>query len=94
MKITYDGTDVLICDQPTHNEDATDKIVRAVIACNEKAETKLYHFATNTLLVHGVEIGKLRTVFGLTVYAHTERQKKLLNDFIQSEKLSTYHGHI
>jgi len=90
MKVTYEGTDVLICDWLNREG----KEIRSVIACTEKAEKKLYQFAIHTLNKTGVEIGTLRTVFGLTFYASCDRAKTLINDFIKEKEFKTYYGHI
>jgi len=88
MKVSYEGTDVLICDGFL----AGDKPCRSVIACTKEAEDKLYTWAVRLLGKTGVEIGFVRSVFGLTFYADTVEKREVLNEFISEKKFKTYHG--
>jgi len=90
MKVSYEGTDVLICDGFA----AGDKPLRAVIACTKEAEDKLYNWQIRFLNQTGMEIGTLRTVFGLTFYADTVEKREKMMEFIKESKLATYYGHI
>jgi hypothetical protein len=86
MKVKYEGADVLFV--PTENGPL------AAIACTEKAEITLYNWAVKYLINTGVEIGTLRTVFGLTFYAFKEPEQKALKDFVREKNLDTYYGHV
>jgi len=67
MKVTYEGTDVLICETWA----AGDTPILAVIACTKDAEDALYNWQIRYMNQTGKEIGTLRTVFGMTFYADT-----------------------
>jgi hypothetical protein len=90
MKVSYEGTDVLICDTFASG----DNPICAVIACTDEAESKLYNWQLQYMNKTGVEIGSNRTVFGLTFYAHCDRSKTMLNDFIKEKEFKIYYGHI
>jgi len=90
MKVTYEGTDVLICDA----FEAGDNPMYAVIACTKEAEAVLYYWQKRLMNQTGIEIGILRTVFGLTFYANTVEKNELIREFINSSKLKTYYGHL
>lgn len=90
MKVSYEGTDVLICDTFASG----DNPICAVIACTDEAERKLYQWQIHYLNKTGKEIGTLRTVFGLTFYADTVEKREDMRKFIADSKLRTYYGHI
>jgi len=90
MKVSYEGTDVLICDTFASG----DNPICAVIACTDEAESKLYNWQLQYMNKTGKEIGTLRTVFGLTFYADTVQKREDMRQFIADSKLQTYYGHI
>lgn len=90
MKVSYEGTDVLICDTFAPG----DNPICAVIACTKKAEKKLYQWQIQYMNQTGNEIGTLRTVFGLTFYANTVEKREDIKKFIKESKLEKYYGHI
>lgn len=90
MKVSYEGTDVLICDTFA----AGDKPICAVIACTKEAEDTLYNWQIRYMNQTGKEIGTLRTVFGLTFYADTVEKREDMRKFIADSKFRTYYGHI
>lgn len=99
LQVTYEGADVLICDgySPKGNDytDVSEIIsTRAVIACNKAAEDLLYNWNVRFFTQTGIEIGTLRTVFGLTFYASCSKGKTAINDFLKESRLTLYYGHL
>lgn len=90
MKVSYKGTDVLICDGFAPEN----KPICSVIACTDEAESKLYNWQLQYMNHTGKEIGTLRTVFGMTFYADTTEKREDMLKFIADSKLQTYYGHI
>lgn len=78
LKISYEGADVLICA----NGDTT-----AFITLNKKAEDIMYAMSVKD---ENIDIGTLRTVFGLTFYGDA----CTLTPFLKEKGLTYYHGHI
>lgn len=87
MKITYSGADVLICDNDDNGNSA-------FIACTETAESKLYNWQIQLMNKTGIEIGHIRTVFGLTFYSYNKEQKELITNFIKENELKIWHGNL
>ena len=91
MKITYEGADVLFIDKYDYVDN---EIKRAAIACTKTAEDALYNFAIRLMNQTGLELGTLRTVFGLTFYAHNHETKKALMGFVQEKGFTVDYGHV
>ena len=89
MKITYEGEDVLICEKEFNGEDAP-----VVIACSQKAEKMLYDWQIKYMNETGLEIGTLRTIFGLTFYAGNYEKYNVMRDFMQASGLTVSYGHL
>lgn len=90
MKVTYSGADVLFVD----NLDRDGNEILTAIACTKKAEDALYHWQIQYMNRTGKEIGTLRTVFGLTFYAHADQEQKAMKEFIREKEFTTWYGHV